>query len=573
MVSYKFGMAKNQFNNEVILPKKLRKRLRRMILMYPSMVRDIPNDFDDFEVTSQRPPMNNALTDLYIKIDECRTKMLKGRIGPEDFDDFVQKQERENIGLIDNTEKLIIDFFSGLLLSQEEIVSSRERRDFVNRNRQCAIDGLDPIEWNTISLRPYLNDFIRWIVKPYDNSLPPWPSEDWKSDTLYIMRGYFIAKNQRKGFSLNAVKDVDDAMECAKPFIPKEGLEVTQQALELSRVQLPSNSKWREKGTLHHLDLANGNRPKIDIIQMDDDYILIHLKNESAAQTFGAKTAWCTARGMFDEYADNLLYLCDAEGNRYQLSFTQGQIMDEADEAYPYAQLKARYDGLAAHIAQFYSDALDAEINKFKTSYEGKGRANPYDKSIIKPLTSGIDNGMDLTAEDVQEIIMGYTPTQIIDAIKVLYATRISESVSRFIQLYDDMDDTRQYLINSGLVEWHLDEHLNGEMDKMKVSGRAYEVEVLLIEMMVREYPERIQKILQRLIEGADQMGNTNFIDDIEKMNAENDWGLDLDFTIYGNEIELDDDMGLLPDELDRLDALSKHAEGHVHPRRRGGPA
>ena len=226
-------MAHKTFNDEIQIPKRLRNRLEKTIAVH-----GWDNLFwkELWDGCTRDGKINKS--DVFQKIQDMEKQpcfKLTAQRQTKNLDAYAQNRIDEMGAKMDLVVSELLSCFD-FQINQSETVSAREYQD---RKRKST-------PWKNIPLTPFIPDFIRWVLNdfpiPFMNSgtrdpeqpASGWTKEDWESDALYVMRGYFIAKNQGKGFSLNSIKTIGEAKEIAAPFVPKEGLKITQMALAQS---------------------------------------------------------------------------------------------------------------------------------------------------------------------------------------------------------------------------------------------------------------------------------------------------------------------------------------------------
>jgi len=388
-------------NRESQLPRKIREQFREMIEIYGEY----------FLTDSIREKIGKRNAETFKMYTETRrsAKLARQRINKHSptgaFDQKIMEfnytlvQGEQNIlqmmandaeaqELFDHIISVIMDdvigIFEGLTINEAQILSPKKRKE---RAKKIRTGQAEPFK--DIPLTPYVPHFIRWLCneghEKYKNEFG-WPREDWDSDAISIIRGYLISKNQNGGkaqfrledFDLiktrvnNAADDFGVEYRFQTPgikpvsaaFIPMEGADFVR--LALSKTPHIQQSKLPE---IWQADAASPVTmpdditalPDVDILHADSQYIAMHLKNESAAKSYGANPAWCITRESkhWHAYKDNFIFVCDANGERYGINLRLNICDNSADLPVPLSDVLAQYDGLQGHIQRFWTRQIE----------------------------------------------------------------------------------------------------------------------------------------------------------------------------------------------------------------------
>jgi len=241
----KDGNTSSNFNGEVILPKKLELRFKKLILRHGRLFEDfIPNNIHNanHDKLYQFFKFSNIHNIASRQFED--TKVLQARL---DIADMNKREHKLCDDMVDLIYNRMIDFFSDLSINESMILSQRARKDRVKKIRNG-----DAKPFQDISLQPYVSHFVRWLC---NSELPPhqyistavgWLPEDWDSDAISVIRGYLISKNQNQGKAQFRLEDFDyienqshlgepKVDEGVKPkaagFIPAEGADYVRLAL------------------------------------------------------------------------------------------------------------------------------------------------------------------------------------------------------------------------------------------------------------------------------------------------------------------------------------------------------
>jgi len=134
----------------------------------------------------------------------------------------------------------------------------------------------------------------------------------------------------------------------------------------------------------------------------------MHLKNESAAKSFGSNPAWCITRATahWEQYKDNFLFICDANGERYGINLRCNICDNSADLPVPISNVFDQYEGLEAHISKFYANQLKKAIAT-KDEYKIAECFVPYD--TINGLQQIHNAGFVLTSYDPIDVCLAFS--------------------------------------------------------------------------------------------------------------------------------------------------------------------
>ncbi len=296
-------------------------------------------------------------------------------------------------------------------------------------------------------------------------SIAGWQPEDWDSDAKSIIRGYLISKNQNDGKAQFRLEDFDhiyDQSQLGEPkvdkgikpiaseFIPAEGADFVRLVLStmniINQEELPDRWKTDESSPVSLPDDIV-DTPDADILHADDNYILMHLKNESAAKSFGSNPAWCITYGWWDKYKDNFLFICDKDGYRYGIHLAGNQCVDQNDLAVPFGYVCQKFNGLEGRIARFYRQQLKKALanNDLKSMND-----------IIAP--SGF-----ITEQPYKSIILtSLDPDDIKDATLTVSKRTHPQWLHMLFYIYTREETTRRYFIENELIRLPFELHRRG---------------------------------------------------------------------------------------------------------------
>jgi hypothetical protein len=207
----------------------------------------------------------------------------------------------------------------------------------------------------------------------------------------------------------------------------------------------------------------------------DANFRIIIPHDQEASCYYGQGTRWCTAsknNNMFDDYAkDGTLFIVTPKnpeytGQKWQLHFCSGQMMDETDspvtlydidpamEGPYYGKLFAKYDNCSKYRMEFHfrediGDSIVKPILKYVNEYKdkiikksGKHMASETHEDIEKLLAWDLD---EITSEVIDHIILkndadGRVPLTVSEIPTVIadIANRSGGALWNFI--YDNFD-------------------------------------------------------------------------------------------------------------------------------------
>lgn len=507
-----------------VLPPKLERRLRSLIyyhadgLISDAIKKELFGDnerlfeayhymcnFRRIARDSKTPEEQEELSDVWRTYTQKTDRIAKQAI---------EEGNKTDKAFFDHVEQRIYDdivsFFSSLTVNEEQTLTPRKRRERVRDIQSGTAEA-----FKAIPLHEYLLHFIRYLCNaPPDTSWgswqdAAWPREDWDSDAIMIVRGHMISKSLRsgKGVHLDA-PNVEDVKTQAAKFIPKEGDVYTRVALSmiegLNQDDLPEvwrvNEEDHRSVVMHPELLESDGQPLIEILHVDDDYILMQIDNLAAAQAFGSRD-WCITYGHWDEYCDNFLMICDAnDGERYGIHFGSGHFVDTADQHVGvqaimdkyskvsldatdmedheitdyYRRMMERYDGVEPNFIRVFTKALkeDLEGSSLNEWYDGNG-FDLYERNkkkfieIFSERFSGVCREASPATirsflEAVLEIDIDDTRTSLLMALQ-------KQDIAKAVSILDAADEE----LPSRIIATYSGIHIYGDNDDI-ISGLGY---------------------------------------------------------------------------------------------------
>jgi len=466
----------SDFLHESELPKKTREKLMRMLRIHAPlfMTDDIKSQIGEASAENFK-----MFCDL-LKRSQWGQEKLKEATNEELRSDFNDQMNELNKMAVDHETQMldvltdhdrdfinhtynliaqdIIQFFSELTLPEQLTLSQKKRKE---RVKQARKHGVEP--FTDIPLRPYLNHFIGWLcnegIEKFDNKIG-WPREDWDSDAISIIRGYLISKNKNQGKAQFRLEDFEfinniygevshiTYIQCkgikpvAAEFIPAEGADFVRASFaimpDIDQSKLPT--VWQnDEGNAVELATDINEPPQADILHADDHYILMHLKNESAAKCFGSNPSWCVTYGHWDTYSDNFLFICDAEGYRYGINLRENQCVDQNDLTVLFSDISKKYDGLETSIQNFYQKQLKQAIINNDLFAVSK---------LVLPW--GL---MHVGGQDFRDLVLtSYDPSDIKSATLEMSKRTHSKWVHSLFDVYRGTEKTRQYFVDNDFI-------------------------------------------------------------------------------------------------------------------------
>lgn len=195
----------------------------------------------------------------------------------------------------------------------------------------------------------------------------------------------------------------------------------------------------------------------------NNEFRIIIPHDEEASCYYGQGTQWCTAarnNNMFNNYAgDGPMFIVMPKesipysGDKFQLHFCSGQIMDETDsdvmlseiglDDKKYGKLFAKYDSCAKHYLEFHTfndiKAVVAQIlkyvNKYKDEIKSGGVADALTWDITTLTSRALDDLYELHDNDSS---VPYTITEIPTVVADILDEDSEKILWQFI--YDNID-------------------------------------------------------------------------------------------------------------------------------------